>query len=221
MNGTNDSETRAARAPIALGPTGHGEPFAEPGAANGSASRTSDPILRQEAAIAPIAPIAPGAVSHMAYDPGEPSGIELARGALRTLLETTEYVSDRTARLSTNAIEGINAGETLGAVARQIRTLSSNTSLEASRLGGSATVGEIARQMRLLSQQVSALSEHVSSCLRSQNVALGELSGAVDALLADTAATQALLTRDAIGASTPDTRPDIAQFGAERSAHAS
>jgi len=211
MNGTNDSETRAARAPIALGPTGHGAPFAEPAAPAGSA----------DAPITPIAPIAPDAVARMTYDPGEPSGVELARGALRTLLETTEYVSDRTARLSTNAIEGINAGETLGAVARQIRTLSNNTSLEASRLGGSATVGEIARQMRLLSQQVSALSEHVSSCLRSQSVALGELSGAVDALLADTAATQALLTRDAIGASAPDTRPDIARCGAERPAHAS
>src|SRR5438128_11705598 len=111
--------------------------------------------------------------------------VEVARGALRMIVETTEYVSDRTTHLSSNVAEGMKAVETLGAVARQIRTLSGNTSLEASRLGGNATVAEIARQMRLLSQQVSALSEHLLTCLRSQGVALGELSGAIDAILAD------------------------------------
>ena len=70
-----------------------------------------------------------------------------------------------------------------------------NTSLEASRLGGNATVAEIARQMRLLSQQVSALGEHLLTCLRSQGVALSELNGAIDAVLADASATQALLER--------------------------
>ena len=127
--------------------------------------------------------------------PRQPGQAEAAREALRVIIETAEYVSDRTAHLSTNVSEGVKAGETLSAVARQVRTLSSNTSLEASRLGGSGTVAEIARQMRLLSQQVSALSEHLSSCLRSQNVALGELTGAIDALLADAASTQAMLAR--------------------------
>ncbi len=125
----------------------------------------------------------------------QPAGADAAHDALYTILETAEYISDRTTRLSTNLGEGIKAGETLGAVARQVRTLSANTSLEASRLGGSATVAEIARQMRLLSQQVSVLTEHVSACLRSQNVALSELSSAIDTLLADTASTQALLPR--------------------------
>jgi hypothetical protein len=123
--------------------------------------------------------------------------IDLAHSALRMILETAEYTSDRAAHLSTNVAEGIKAGETLSAVARQIRTLSSNTSLEASRLGGSATVAEIARQMRLLSQQVTALSEHLSACLRSQSVVLGELNGAIDTLLADAATTQAMLSHDA------------------------
>ena len=121
--------------------------------------------------------------------------VAVARGALRMILETTEYVSDRGTHLSSHAAEGLKAAETLGAVARQIRMLSGNTSLEASRLGGNATVAEIARQMRLLSQQVSALSEHLLTCLRSQGVALSELSGAIDAVLADAAATQALLER--------------------------
>jgi len=122
---------------------------------------------------------------------GEDAGA--AHGALSGVLETAEYISDRTTNLSTNVTEGIKAGETLGAVARQIRTLSANTSLEASRLGGSLTVAEIARQMRLLSQQVSVLSEHVAACLRSQNMALTDLSGAIDTLLADTASAQAAL----------------------------
>jgi hypothetical protein len=121
--------------------------------------------------------------------------VAVAHGALRMILETTEYVSDRSTHLSSHVAEGLKAAETLGAVSRQIRMLSGNTSLEASRLGGNATVAEIARQMRLLSQQVSALSEHLLTCLRSQGVALSELSGAIDAILADATATQALLER--------------------------
>lgn len=121
--------------------------------------------------------------------------IDVARGSLRIIVETTEYVSDRTTHLSSNVVEGIKVVETLGAVSRQVRTLSSNTSLEASRLGGNATVAEIARQMRLLSQQVTALTEHLAACLRAQGIALGEMSGAIDALLADAAATQAILER--------------------------
>lgn len=136
------------------------------------------------------------------------SQIEMAQSALRMILETAEYTSDRTMHLSTNVAEGVKAGETLSAVARQIRTLSSNTSLEASRLGGSATVAEIARQMRLLSQQVTALSEHLSASLRSQNVVLGELSGAIDTLLADAAATQAMLARES-GATDCDDRTPL------------
>lgn len=124
------------------------------------------------------------------------SQVEVAQSALRMILETAEYTSDRAIHLATNANESIKAAETLSAVTRQIRTLSSNTSLEASRLGGSATMAEIARQMRLLSQQVTALSEHLSASLRSQNVVLGELSGAIDTLLADAASTQAMLARE-------------------------
>ena len=133
---------------------------------------------------------------HISPTRESPRGSEAVHDALQTMLETAEYVSDRTTQLATNAGEGMKAGETLGAVARQIRTLSSNTSLEASRLGGSPTVAEIARQMRLLSQQVSVLTEHIMSCLRSQNVALNELNGAMDNLLADTAAAQALALHD-------------------------
>ena len=139
-------------------------------------------------------PLAQDAPLHEAADV---EGAGAAHGALYGVLETAEYISDRTTNLATNVTEGIKAGETLGAVARQIRTLSANTSLEASRLGGSLTVAEIARQMRLLSQQVSVLSEHVAACLRSQNMALSDLSGAIDTLLADTASAQAALQSDA------------------------
>lgn len=125
--------------------------------------------------------------------------IDVARGALRMILETAEYVSDRTTHLSSNVTEGVKTLETLGAVARQVRTLASNTSLEASRLGGNATVAEIARQMRLLSQQVTALSDHLSTGLYAQDVALGELSGAIDAILADASSAQAILDRRLAG----------------------
>ena len=147
--------------------------------------------------------------------PSGPAGAEAAHDALYTILETAEYISDRTTRLSTNVGEGVKAGETLGAVARQVRTLSANTSLEASRLGGSTTVAEIARQMRLLSQQVSVLSEHVSACLRSQNVALSELSSAIDTLLADTASTQAVLLRDAAIIAQPEAPVGLARTAPE------
>ena len=42
---------------------------------------------------------------------------------------------------------------------------------------------------------MSALGEHLLTCLRSQGVALSELSGAIDAILADASSTQALLER--------------------------
>jgi hypothetical protein len=159
-------------------------------------------VRRSPSALRPIGPAAgrdtsaARACARVERDQARQEGqVAVARGALRMILETTEYVSDRGAHLSSHVAEGMTAAETLGAVARQIRMLSGNTSLEASRLGGNATVAEIARQMRLLSQQVSALSEHFLTCLRSQGVALRELSGAIDAVLADATATQALLER--------------------------
>ncbi len=138
------------------------------------------------------------------------SRVPVARGqgdedegrALRVILDTAELISDRAARLSTSMSEGIRTGEALGGVARQLRTLSTNTSLEASRLGSGETVAEIARQMRLLAQQVSVMSEHIATGMRLQNVALGELSSAMDALLADASTVQASLAR----ASTRDLR---------------
>jgi hypothetical protein len=160
-------------------------------------------VRRSRSALQSIRPDAAGrdtyadhACARVERDQARQEGqVAVARGALRMILETTEYVSDRSTHLSSHVAEGMKAAETLGAVSRQIRMLSGNTSLEASRLGGNATVAEIARQMRLLSQQVSALSEHLLSCLRSQGVALSELSGAIDAVLADATATQALLER--------------------------
>jgi hypothetical protein len=150
-------------------------------------------VRRSRSALRSIGPDAAGratyadhACARVERDQARQEGqVAVARGALRMILETTEYVSDRSTHLSSNVAEGMKAAETLGAVSRQIRMLSGNTSLEASRLGGNATVAEIARQMRLLSQQVSALSEHL----------LTELSGAIDAVLADASATQALLER--------------------------
>ena len=159
-------------------------------------------VRRSPSAARPIGPAAgrdtsaARACARVERDQARQEGqVAVARGALRLILETTEYVSDRGTHLSNHVTEGMKAAETLGAVSRQIRMLSGNTSLEASRLGGNATVAEIARQMRLLSQQVSALSEQLLTCLRSQGVALSELSGAIDAVLADATATQALLER--------------------------
>jgi sirohydrochlorin ferrochelatase len=163
-------------------------------------------VRRSRAAWRPLGPDAAGrdtdaarACARVERDQARQEGqVAVARGALRMIVETTEYVSDRGTQLSSNVAEGMKAAETLGAVSRQIRMLSGNTSLEASRLGGNATVAEIARQMRLLSQQVSTLSEHLLTCLHAQGVALNELSGAIDAVLADATATQALLERGRI-----------------------
>jgi len=121
---------------------------------------------------------------------------------LRMILDTAELISDRAAQLSTSVTEGIRTGEALGGVARQIRSLSTNASLEASRLGSGETVAEIARQMRLLAQQVTAMSEQLATGMRLQNVALGELSSAMDALLADASTVQA----PRVGMSTRETR---------------
>jgi hypothetical protein len=159
-------------------------------------------VRRSPSAARPIGPAAgrdtsaARACARVERDQARQEGqVAVARGALRMILETTEYVSDRGTHLSSHVAESMKAAQTLGAVSRQIRMLSGNTSLEAARLGGNATVAEIARQMRLLSQQVSALSEHLLTCLHSQGVALSELSGAIDAVLADATATQALLER--------------------------
>lgn len=142
--------------------------------------------------------------------------VDVARGALRVIVETTEYVSDRAAHLASNVTEGAKTLETLSAVARQVRTLASNTSLEASRLGGNATVAEIARQMRLLSQQVTALSDHLSTSLYAQDVALGELSGAIDAILADAASAQAILERRLAGEPARDASAGLLQSVPDR-----
>ena len=159
-------------------------------------------VRRSPSAVRPMGPAAGRdtyavrACARVERDQARQEGqVAVARGALRLILETTEYVSDRGTHLSSHVAEGMKAAETLGAVSRQIRMLSGNTSLEASRLGGNAAMAEIARQMRLLSQQVSALSEHLLTCLHAQGVALSELSGAIDAVLADATATQALLER--------------------------
>src|SRR5918912_4379103 len=44
----------------------------------------------------------------------------VAHGALRMILETTEYVSERSTHLSSHVAEGVKAAETLGAVSRQL-----------------------------------------------------------------------------------------------------
>src|SRR6185312_4550257 len=73
----------------------------------------------------------------------------------------------------------------LSALARQLRSLASNTSLEATRMRMSAPLAEIARQMRRLSQQVGESNDQLSLTLRAYTISTGELRQAANSLLHD------------------------------------
>jgi methyl-accepting chemotaxis protein len=110
--------------------------------------------------------------------------------ALQRLMETTDYVSRRALQLDEQVQEVEHIVLHLSALARQLRTLASNTSLEATRMRMSAPLAEIARQMRRLSQQVGESNDQLGLTLRSYTVSTGELRQAATSLLHDAKAIQ-------------------------------
>lgn len=105
--------------------------------------------------------------------------------SLQRLVETADYVSQRASQLDEQVQEADQIVLHLGALARQLRTLSSNTTLEATRMRMSGPLAEIARQMRRISQQISESNDQLGMALRSYTVAAGELRQAASMLLGD------------------------------------
>lgn len=131
-------------------------------------------------------------------------GRSVARGQpLQRIAETAEYVSQRTLQLDEQIHEVDQIVQHMGALARQLRTLSSNTMLEANRMRMSGPLAEIARQMRRISQQISESNDQLGMTLRGYAAATGDLHQAATALLRDVAAPQAALEEPAPPASFP------------------
>lgn len=111
--------------------------------------------------------------------------------AFQRIAETAEYVSQRALQLDEQVQEAEQIVLHLSALARQLRTLSSNTTLEATRMRMSGPLAEIARQMRRISQQISESNDQLGMTLRTYTVATGELHHAATSLMGDTRSAQA------------------------------
>ncbi len=111
--------------------------------------------------------------------------------SLRHLAETADYVSRRALQIDEDVHNAEHLVQHLGALSRQLRTLASNTSLEATRMRMGGPLAEIARQMRRISQQISESNEQLALALRAYTVAAGELRQAASTLLTDAQALQA------------------------------
>ena len=105
--------------------------------------------------------------------------------SLQRLLETADYVSQRASQLDAQVQEAEQIILHLGTLARQLRTLSSNTSLEATRMQVGGPLAEIARQMRRIAQQISESNDQLGLSVRSYAAATGDLRHAATLLLGD------------------------------------
>lgn len=105
--------------------------------------------------------------------------------SLQRLVETADYVCERTLQIDSQVTEAEYIAVQISALTRQLRTLASNTTLEATRLRLSGPLAEIARQMRRISQQMSEANDQLGLSLRAYTVATGELRQAAGILLND------------------------------------
>jgi ABC-type transporter Mla subunit MlaD len=110
--------------------------------------------------------------------------------SLHHLAETADYVSRRTMQIDEDMQDTEHLVQHLGVLSRQLRTLASNTSLEATRMRMGGPLAEIARQMRRISQQISESNEQLARSLRAYTVTTGELRQAATTLLHDAQALQ-------------------------------
>ena len=79
-------------------------------------------------------------------------------------------------RAADNVGEALETARALGAIARQLRVLASNTSIEAANLPTATALGEIAHRMRLLSEQVAEVNATLLSTLQVQALTLEEVA---------------------------------------------
>jgi ABC-type transporter Mla subunit MlaD len=105
--------------------------------------------------------------------------------SLRHLAETADYVSRRALQIDEDVHNTEHLVQHLGVLSRQLRTLASNTSLEATRMRMGGPLAEIARQMRRISQQISESNEQLALALRAYTVTMGEMRQAATTLLRD------------------------------------
>ncbi|HWE63874.1 MAG TPA: hypothetical protein VHB98_19345 [Chloroflexota bacterium] len=105
--------------------------------------------------------------------------------SLQRIGETAAYVSQRALQLDEQVQDVDHIVQHLAALTRQLRTLSSNTTLEANRMRMSGPLAEIARQMRRISQQISESNDQLGVTLRGYAVATGELRQAATILLGE------------------------------------
>lgn len=128
-------------------------------------------------------PLAPG------QDPAEQPA-QSPEESLRHLTETADYVSRRALQIDEDVHNTEHLVQQLGVLSRQLRTLASNTSLEATRMRMGGPLAEIARQMRRISQQISESNEQLALALRGYTVTMGEMRQAATTLLRDAQALQ-------------------------------
>jgi uncharacterized phage infection (PIP) family protein YhgE len=105
--------------------------------------------------------------------------------SLQRLAETADYVSQRVLQLDEQVQEAEQTILRMSALTRQLRTLASNTTLEATRMKLGGPLAEIARQMRRISQQITESNDQLALTLRSYTVATGELRSAATSLVGD------------------------------------
>lgn len=110
--------------------------------------------------------------------------------SLQRIAETAEYVSQRALQLDEQVQEAEQIVLHLSALARQLRTLSSNTTLEATRMRMSGPLAEIARQMRRISQQIGESNDQLALTLRGYTAATGELRQAAGTLVGESKTAQ-------------------------------
>ena len=100
------------------------------------------------------------------HDEGAASGQTTDGGA--EILENLRRAVD-------NVAEALETARALSALARQLRVLASNASIEAANLPAAPALGEIAHRMRTLSEQASELNATLASALQVQALTLDEL----------------------------------------------
>jgi cell division septum initiation protein DivIVA len=105
--------------------------------------------------------------------------------ALYRLAESADYVSQRVLQLDDQIREAEQSVQQMQALVRQLRTLASNTTLEATRMKMGGPLAEIARQMRRISQRIGESSEQLTETMRAHSVATGELRQAASTLVVD------------------------------------
>jgi hypothetical protein len=119
--------------------------------------------------------------------------------SLQRLAETADYVSQRVLQLDEQVQEAEQTILRMSALTRQLRTLASNTTLEATRMKLGGPLAEIARQMRRISQQITESNDQLALTLRSYTVATGELRSAATSLVGDAKNARAEIAAEELG----------------------